>query len=109
VRHGVERILHEIEERPAERAGMHRQRAHVVDPFQLEPHALGQGEGLPFAGPGLKRAPERVRGALDGGNPYQRQILLQQVIHPRHLGLDLGERLRDLGRALRRTVVEFLL
>src|SRR4030095_13340590 len=38
--HGVERILHEIEERTAERAGMQRQRAQGCDAFQPKGHAL---------------------------------------------------------------------
>jgi hypothetical protein len=70
LRHGIQRILHQIEHHAAERAAMKYRVSQVREPFQLQPPAGGD-EVLPLLCPRLHGNPQILRGLLAGGHTRQ--------------------------------------
>ena len=66
-------------------------------------------QSLPFRSPRAHRHPEVLEGPLDLGGADEGEIILHEVVQPRQLVLDLGERLGHLGGTLRGGIAQFFL
>jgi hypothetical protein len=97
-RHGLDRVLHQIQQRPLQGMRMEPHHAELVQGLQLERDAVcGECRGhllrqLPH------EAAQVPRGLLDRGHAHEGEIILDEIVHAGELDLDLRECVGNLSR-----------
>ena len=70
--HGIDSVLHQIQQGTAEGARVHGDRPQVRDPFDPQHEPVGRGQPQPLLGPPLHQGPQVLRGPLARGHPRER-------------------------------------